>query len=433
MNAIVVRLVTLFALALPLSVVAVAPTPEQILTGIEPGLFTARDFGRSIASSGNFTAIGAPGNATAGVPGSVWIYDRSGGTYALLDVLQAPSPAAGDGFGYHLTFADGQLIVGAPFRTVSGVAAHGEVFVYEQVAGAFTLQQTILPGTAVATNDWFGFHVSADSGWLAIGVPRAAANDRGQVQLYRYDASVTDWIYHSAITFSTNFSRFGTRVLTRGDRVFASAIGEKPSNLAAVAGFVYEYQRSGDGAAASFGQVQRFRPTTFPSTDPVQAFGSSIALSPDASLLLVGAPADEESAGDVRGAAYLFSRVGGSWTQLQRLTSPAGARAESFGISASFGTNTQLVIGDFQETNLASVVAGAAYEYTRPSTAPGQTWSAARSFVNNSGVALDYFGAAVDNGSGLITVGAVGIDESGGVTDVGRGFVFSSLYKDGFE
>ena len=51
-------------------------------------------------------------------------------------------------------------------------------------------------------------------------------------------------------------------------------------------GYVYEYQRSGMGAGATWTQLQRFRPTTPTNTS---VFGSALALSPTGGTLLVGA------------------------------------------------------------------------------------------------------------------------------------------------
>lgn len=386
-----------------------------------------------MASNGQYLAIGAPGNAAANAPGAVWVYDTTGGQFTLLTLLQAPNPVAADGFGHHVTFAGNQLLVGAPFRTVSGLAAHGEVFVYNTTGGAFSLQQTIAPGVAVSSNDWFGFHLSADAGWLAVGVPKANANDRGQIQIYLLDTGTNTWTFHSAVTATVNFGRFGTRVLVRGDRVLASAIQEKPSNLAATAGYVYEYLRSGNGAGSTFAQTQRFRPTTYPASDPVQAFGSSLALSPDGSQLAVGAPTDEESAGDVRGAVFTFTRVAGAWTQSQRIASPAAALAENFGGATAFASNTLLLISDAQEMNNSSTVTGAAYEFNRPTAPPGQPWSLGRSWLNSSGAAQDLFGSGLGSHGGVVIIGSAGRDDAVSGSDVGRVYVFSAVFKNGFE
>ena len=412
--------------------VAFDPLPDQILAGQASGLPTARFHGQSIAAQGNFLAVGAPGNAAANAPGSVWIYTRSGGEFVLFDLLQAPTPAAGDGFGQHVQFVGSQLLVGAPQRTVGGVSGRGEVFVYLPNATEFTLAQTVQPGVAVGQNDRFGFHLSADGGWLAIGVPFAGNNDQGQVQLYRYDGNLEAWVYHSAISATAALGRFGIRVLMRGDRLLATATLEDSGN-AQTTGYVYEYLRSGSGASASFAQAQRFRPSSFPVSDAPQAFGSALALTSDGAELLIGAPFDEETQGDQRGAIYMFSRTAGQWTQRQRMASPAGTLGENFGASIALDGDGRALVGDIRQADAGGAQGGAVHQISRPLSPAGQNWVAGGSFRPAAGTTLEFFGNAIAISNGSAIISAPGHDIAGVGTDIGRTYVYSRIFKDGFE
>lgn len=414
------------------------PPPDQFLVGEADGLPTSRFHGQSLAVNGNFLAVGAPGSAAAGVPGAVWIYFRIGDAYTLFDLLQAPTPAAGDGFGQHVQFIGSQLIVGAPQRTVGGVSGRGEVFVYLPSGPEFSLVQTLQPGVALGQNDLFGFHFSADGsggGWLAIGAPLAGNNDQGQVQLYRYDSNLEAWVYHSAISGTAGMGRLGLRVLKRGDHLLVAAPQEDIGN-GETKGFVYEYVRSGSGASTSFAQVQRFRASSFPVGDAPQTFGSALALSPDGSELIIGAPFDEESQGDRRGAIYMFSRTGGGqWAQRQRLPSPAGTRGENFGSSIVFEGNGHALVGDIREEDASGNQGGGVHAITRPLDPAGQSWVAGQAWLPAAGTIQDFFGNALAVSGNTLIIAAPGHDVPGGASDVGRATVYSriAIFADGFE
>jgi len=407
------------------------PPVSQVLTGSGTGLPSTRLFGQSTASQGGFLAIGAPGIAATGVPGSVWVYTRTEDGLELFDVLQAPSPAAGDGFGQHLEFVGNQLLVGAPRRTAGGLSARGEVFVYLLGDGEFTLAQTLQPGVALNQGDLFGFHLSANNGWLAVGVPLAGANDEGQAQLYRYDGALEAWVFHSALPGPVQNGRRGLRVLVRGESVFLASPEEFTAN-GDTKGFVYEFQRSGNGASATFTLAQRFRPSAFPYQNSPQSFGSSLALSPDGGTLLVGAPFEEEVFGDRRGALYVFERNAGAWEQSQRLLSPAAGLGENFGASALFDSDGRAFAGDIRESDAGGTQAGAVYELRRSTLAPFD-WQFGARYHPVNGAGGEFFGNALALSQGNVVITAPGVDVTGVGIDAGRAYVYSFLFGDGFE
>ncbi len=102
-------------------------------------------------------------------------------------------------------------------------------------------------------------------------------------------------------------------------------------------------------------------PTSGAAAEVGQGFlGASVALSSDATTAVVGAPFDNSAVG----AAYAFAGSGGTWTLHGKLTAPAGSDAE-FG-SAVFGDRlalsddaTTLLVTGQSDDNLA----GAAWSY----------------------------------------------------------------------
>lgn len=402
--------------ALPLA--AQSPPATQTLSPIEPGVPAAKFFGTSIASNGNYLAVSAPNQLSSATPGAVLLYRRISGSWTFVQVLQAPVPANGDGYGAHVQFFGPQLLISAPYATVAGASARGALYAYTLVANAYALNDTIAPGVSLPAGSTFGFHHSADSGWLAVGAPLSGA---GRVQLYYYDSDIERWIYHSQFLGALPDVRHGIRVLVSGDRLLASATEELM--VGATRGYVYEYQRTGNGATATWTQVQRFRPT---SPTNVSVFGSSLALSPTGESLLVGAPFEAPS-GNQDGAVFEFTRgVGGAWTEAARINPPS-ATALNFGGSVAFTSVAEVLIGDIRESDV-----GAAYRYRKQ---PNGTWTRQATFARgNGGLANDFMGSAVLAIGDEAIISASGINGTSG--DEGRTFVFSGmlpLFRDGLE
>lgn len=417
---------------------AQVPAATQTLTadGLS-GVPAARFFGQSVSTNGQYLAVGAPfygGGAGGTSPGIVVIYTRSGGQWVFLNAVQAPAPANGDGFGYFVQFAGQQLLVGAPFTEVSGATQRGAAYVYTLLAGQYAHYQTLTPGVAVAAGDWFGFHLAADAGWLAVGVPRASAGNQGQAQLYRYDSNAEIWIYHGVLNGTASNGNFGQRVLLRGDRLLVGAPEEILSGN--TRGYVYEYLRTGAAAAAVFTQQQRFRPDQQIANGSAGVFGSSLALSPDGSKLLVGSPFEIALAGGSQdGAVFAYTRgMGGTWTQRARIDSPAGTRAVNFGGSVVFHTDGSALIGDIRENDAAATPLGAVYQmHGNPA---GDYWTPGGVWRRGAGIADDFFGVSIALAGEEVIIGSSGYDD-GAVANEGRAFTFAGgplqLFGNGFE
>ena len=408
---------------------AQVPLPNQTLSAAQPGVAAARLFGQSMASNGQYLAIGAPfySGASGGTsPGVVLIFQRSGNTWNFLNAVQAPTPVNGDGFGANVIFSGAQLLVGAPYSTVNSVSQRGAVYTYNIVAGLYAYTETVNPGIAPSSADWYGFHLSADSGWLAIGIPFGSPNNAGQVQLFRYDGDLERWVYHSAVNGAQAGGRHGIRVLMRGDRLLVGATEEQAT--ASTRGWAYEYQRTGTGPTASWAQVQRFRQTA----GTVSVFGSAFALSPAGTTLLIGAPYELAANSSAQtGAVFAFTRnLTGQWEQSARIDPAVVGVAENFGTSIAFADETSAVIGDVREGSAQAL--GAAHLYRQVT---GNTWNRSASWQRGSGAAGDFMGASLLAVGDQLLIGASGID-NGASLDEGRVFVYNGalgVFRNGFE
>ena len=140
---------------------------------------------------------------------------------------------------------------------------------------------------------------------------------------------------------------------------------------------------------------------------------SQVALFED--TILLGAPSDDEQ-GINAGAAYVFTRTGTVWSEQAKLLASDGGAQDGVGSSVAIFEDTALLgapSDDEQGTN-----AGAAYVFTRV----GTTWSEQAKLLASDGEAQDQFGnsVALDDDYGLI--GAHQDDDQG--SNAGAAYVF---------
>ena len=124
-----------------------------------------------------------------------------------------------------------------------------------------------------------------------------------------------------------------------------------------------------------------------PGVGQSEQFGFAVALSGDTAL--VGAEHEATAGTESGGAAYVFTRSGGSWTQQAELVASDGAADyDYFGYSVAVFGDTALVGAP---SDAIAGEAGAAYVFTRT----GTTWTARQKLTAVDGVAGDKFGVAV--------------------------------------
>lgn len=222
-------------------------------------------------------------------------------------------------------------------------------------------------------------------------------------------------------------THFGKALGLDGDTL--AVLDEGSANPSpSIRGVISIFARTGD----TWTQQARFGPTTAPVNSE---FGDSIALSGDS--LVVGAPNNEQG----RGAAFVFTRSGTTWTQQAYLTNPLGDQEDAFGSRVAINGDT-IVIGAPGERGGSTGVggdesdnsvngAGAVYVYTRS----GTTWSQ-QAYVKASNTRSgDAFGSAVTIYGDTLAVGAPLSDNgSSGINgdqadfssdDVGAVYVFT--------
>lgn len=199
---------------------------------------------------------------------------------------------------------------------------------------------------------------------------------------------------------STLGDYFGYSVELQGDTAVVGAynddIGANPDQ-----GSVYVFTR--DRGAWSLQQK-----LTAADGESFDRFGDALAL--DSDTLVVGArDATESNETYYRGAAYVFTRSSGVWTQQQRLSAADGASNDCFGCRVAVSGDA-LVVGAALDDIGSVQDRGSAYFYTR---ADG-VWTLRQKLTCPNGLENDYdsYGSAVALSKGTLVVGAAGADAS---------------------
>src|SRR5256886_12533406 len=143
-------------------------------------------------------------------------------------------------------------------------------------------------------------------------------------------------------------------------------------------------------------------------------FGYAAAISGD--TLVVGAPG-EDAGGNAAGAVYVFGRHGTTWSQQATLTPSDPADDKNFGASVAIDGET-IVVGALQDSDQGPD-AGAAYVFVRS----GTSWSQQTKLTADNFSPGNLFGFSVAISSGTVAVGSPYDDDAG--LNAGAVYIFT--------
>ncbi|MET0230083.1 MAG: hypothetical protein ABW186_04035 [Rhodanobacteraceae bacterium] len=135
--------------------------------------------------------------------------------------------------------------------------------------------------------------------------------------------------------------------------------------------------------------------------------GRSVAL--DGDVAVVGAAGSDPDGAESRGAAYVYVRTSGTWTETAKLTASDGAAGDEFGFAVAISGDT-LVVGARFATVDAISGRGAAYVFVRS----GDAWTEQTKLVAGDGAAFDELGDSVAIDGDTVLLGAPFRDSSRG-------------------
>jgi hypothetical protein len=253
-------------------------------------------FGYSVSEGNDTILVGAPFVDGSNSPnmGAAYLYSRSGTTWSQTKRVVG-RVFGGDHFGTSVSINSMKAYVGNP--GYDGKASNcGRVYVYQRESNLnnnWSLSRTLDPPSATSSGR-FGEVVNGDEIGVLIGEPGAddLGTDSGAVHVFAY--SNGNWPAVAKLMPSTAGEGTQYANVVRGGR--SLAIGP----MAATAGSLPIAVFTNDQASA----WTQTASVAVPSNASGTKFGAAIAFSRDA--LLVGAPADGQSASPNGGAAYFF-------------------------------------------------------------------------------------------------------------------------------
>jgi len=351
--------------------------PKLVGTGVSEG----DGFGTSVALSanGNTALIGAPGNE--GRKGAAWVFTRSGaGTWAQQGGKLTATGAVGNPwFGYTVALSgDGNTALIGGWLDDSW---KGAVWVFTRSGSVWSPQGGKLTANDEDGEGMFGTNVtlSADGDTALIG----GWNDDSEFGGHRdYSGKGAAWIFTRS---GGVWSQQGPK-LTPGDETGNGKFGtivalSADGDTALIGGWNDDHSK---GAAWVFTRsgstwTQQGPKLTGGGETGEGRFGVAVALSADGDTALIGGLADDST----RGAAWLFTRSGSTWTQQGPKLIPSDWAGEG-----EFGTNVALsadgataLIGAWRDNSGT----GAAWAFVNP---PAATTAAATN-VGETGATLN--------------------------------------------
>jgi uncharacterized repeat protein (TIGR01451 family) len=372
-------------------------------------------FGISVALSSDTALVGASMDdiAAATDRGSATVFLLSTGVWSQQTQLTAGDGAAGDRFGAAVSLSGNTALVGAPTDTVGVNAGQGSAYAFLR-SGTLWSQQSKLTASDGQPNDFFGTAVGLSGNTAVVGADYddvGSIPNQGSVTVFVRSGTV--WTQQSKLVGSngTESSGFGRAVAVDVNTTLAGApyvkVGANQGQ-----GSGYAFFRSGTTWAQ-----QAIMITGDGDSAADDQFGYTVAVSGDTAL--IGAPGDDVGSNQLQGAAYVFVRVADTWTlQAQLVAGDAGVN-DGFGFSIALRGDTALVGAQTHDVG-ANIDQGAAYVFVRS----GGVWTQQAKLMASNPGASDYFGSAVALDEDAALIGAP-LDDVGASANFGSATVFT--------
>lgn len=316
-------------------------------------------FGMRLSLSGDGLAVAVPNNASrmGGInpdpsntemprSGAVVVFRIQGVSWEQEAFIKAPYPDAEDDFGSALALSGNELVVGMQHESSSarGVGGNGAdnsalrsgaAYVYSRQNAAWRLTSYIKSSNSDA-EDRFGCAVALAGGTLAISAcgesSRASGIGGDQTDnsaleagaVYLFGRSGDTWAQQAYVkaAYSGDGDLFGSSLSLSGDgSVLAVGVVAEAGLSLGPNTRPYDRSATNSGAAYVYRRVRgRFVQEAYlkaPNAGLGDRYGKSIAVSPDATTLVIGAPGEASAFGGIdgdgtdnsayqSGAAYLY-------------------------------------------------------------------------------------------------------------------------------
>lgn len=327
-------------------------------------------FGWGVAIDGDTAIVGALGDAAGGFVnrGGAYVFVRTGTTWSQQAKLVMPDGRANDEAGVSVAIQGNTVVVGAPYHDTTAASDAGAVWVFVRSGSTWNLQAKVIAPETTNPVPNFGRSVALDGDTLVVGSAR-----------------------HPVVVFPTDDSIRGAAHL-----------------------FVRQ--------AGAWTSQARLVPEGPDYCNIADFFGTSVAV--EGHVVVVGSPSDcvvmrPGVWPEIGGAARVFARVDGAWSQRAWLfhDQEATARGEQRGASVAIKNGIVAVgsphtRGGFNDPS--TVEWGQVTLYAQP----GNIWTEVTSILAADREARDHFGSSVAMAGGFLFA-SVPDDDVGPAADRG--------------
>lgn len=372
--------------------------------------------GTTVAIAGATAVIGCPKDDIGSNidQGSAYVFVRAGGVWVQQAKLTAADGMAGDRFGHSVTIsttsapAQTVIMVGAFAHDSGGQSNRGAVYVFNRSQSSTTWA----PGGKLTASDGlaedaFGASVAMTGSFAIIGANGDDIDQAGSAgSAYIFVRNGTIWEEEQKLTTpgtQTAFRNFGWSVDISGTRAI---IGSNQQN--SDTGYVSVFERGPGGNTWTW--VLGFQGTG--------KLGYSVAASGE--TIVMGAFASDIDSNLNQGRAVAYEKSGSNWLFQGTLTSGSGRANDAFGKSVAISGDTIAVGANGVDPGTVDVNQGAAYVFTRSNGA----WTERQKLVDTTGGQGDQLGWSIDVSGDTIVSGAL-TDDVNQAGDQGSASVFA--------
>jgi hypothetical protein len=299
----------------------------------------------------------------------------------------------GWGFGGAVALDGETALVGAGRADVGGETDRGAAYVFVR-QGEEWVEQAQLLASDGAAGDHFGQSVALYADVAVVGAPFATIGSQTfRGAVYVFERNGEAWTETEKLLASDGAAQ---------DRLGAS-VAIDGDTIVAGAVFVDVNGNQSQGAAYVFTRQDGLWTESDKLFDPegqlADLFGNAVALRGD--TVLIGASSANIEGDPSRGAAYVYRRIGSAWVFEQKLLASDGGNPDQFGWSVALHGDLALV-GAWQKVIDGNAAHGAAYVFRRS----GTTWTEEQRLTPSDGHEFTFFGWAVALQDHLALIGA---------------------------
>lgn len=371
------------------------PWPQQKITASD---WAAGDlYGYSAELTSNTAFVAAPHATIDGnvQEGAVYVYRKSHGTWTQVQKITPDDGGAYDEFGISISASGNTLLVGSVQHGGTGAA-----YVFKRTGGNWTQTQEFTASDGVG----FGYVVALHGRTAVIGAPGVNGYAGAAYVFKRWHGA---WSQVAELTASDGAAGdwFGQSVGISGNTIL---VGQFPPPSFTAVGAVYVFTKSG----RNWSQTQKLTPSE---TQPGEGFGFALAVSGSTAVI----SAAFEQVGNFNfGAVYVFGKSGGTWTQTQKLIGSDDTGPNQFGNRVALHGDTAVAGVPVASFTGSLSFEGAAYVFTKS----GGTWNREKILTAGDAAPGEGFGFAVGlSANGVL---ATSIPDYGGGAGPDAGYVF---------